>query len=326
MTSSYRPISLTCNMCKLFEKIVSKRLRWHLEHNLLLSPYQFGFRQYKSTIDHLSFLENEILTSFANKNKVIAVALDLEKAYEMVWKHRVLVLPEQFEVKGNLLSFVKNFLTKRTIRVKIDNTLSEPYLTENGLPQGSVLSVILFFISINNVMDVIERPVKGCLFADDLTIICSGNNLKPTQKLIQNTLDKLSDWSKQSGFKFSETKTEFIIFSKRNSNNNINLTINNHKIKEVHKLKILGLLFDTKINWVEHIKKLKSECYNRTNIIKILSSIKWGSDSRCIKNTYKALIRQKIDYGSIIYDSASSNILNLLESTHNTCMSSKYSR
>lgn len=320
LTSSYRPISLTCNLCKLLEKIVSNRLRWYLEQNQLISAVQFGFRQYKSTLDHLAYLENEILTSFAIKNKVVAVSLDLEKAYEMVWKHRVLLLLEQMSIKGNTLAFVRNFLENRRIRVKIDGIVSDPINTENGLPQGSVVSVILFLVSINSVTEVIERPVKGCLFADDLTLVCSGNSIKPTQTLLQNTLDKLSEWCRHTGFKFSDTKTEFIVLAKRKKKETVSLTINNKQIKEVRHLKILGLIFDQKLNWVDHIKKLKSDCYNRLNVIKILSGSSWGSDSTCIKNTYKALIRQKIDYGSIIYDSASSNILKTLESIHNTSL------
>jgi ribonuclease HI len=320
-SGSYRPISLTCNLCKIFEKIISKRLRWYLESNNLLSPFQYGFRQNRSTIDCLMNIENDLLNALACDNSVIAVTLDIEKAYEMVWKHRVLELLQNLGIKGNTLAFVKNFLSNRFIRVRINNFLSKTISVENGLPQGSVLSVILFLIAINDVLTVIDKPVKSYLFADDLTITCSGRTLEPTAKLIQNTLNNLQKWSSKTGFKFSKTKTEFIIFTKKiNQNITIELSLNEQLIKEVNNVKILGLTFDKKMTWKTHINKLKSECNNRLNIIKTLSSLSWGSDRNCLLNTYRSIIRQKIDYGSVLYDSANIGALNSLESVQNTAL------
>ena len=59
---------------------------------------------------------------------------------------------------------------------------------ENNVPQGSVLSVSLFFIAINDVMTNLSlNPVKEFLFADDLTIICRGENQRTAQTLLQNS-------------------------------------------------------------------------------------------------------------------------------------------
>lgn len=321
LQSSYRPISLTCNMCKILEKIISKRIRWYVETNKYLSAFQYGFRQYRSTTDYLINIESEILDSFANSNYSVVVALDIEKAYEMVWKHRVLKLLQNINIVGNTLAFVRNFLSSRTMKVRINDYMSDPVPIENGLPQGSVLSVILFLVAINDVLNNIEKPVKGFLFADDLTIICSGGTLCPTLKLIQNTLNNLQEWSERVGFKFSKTKTEFMIFTnKRKVFRNTQLTLNNHSIKEVSNLKILGLIFDKKLSWNTHINNLKSECYKRLNIIKSLSSTGWGSEKSCLINIYRTLIRQKIDYGCIIYDSAKKRTLNSLESIQNTAL------
>ncbi|KAA5607770.1 hypothetical protein F3H11_36375, partial [Pseudomonas aeruginosa] len=66
LQTSYRPISLTCNLCKILEKIISKRIRWYVESNKYLSPFQYGFRQFRSTVDHLMNIESEVLDSLAN--------------------------------------------------------------------------------------------------------------------------------------------------------------------------------------------------------------------------------------------------------------------
>ena len=99
--------------------------------------------------------------------------------------------------------------------VRANNTLSPPKILENGVPQGSVLSVSLFLIAINDIFYFITNPVMGLLFADDLTLVCKGKNPHTTQILLQETLDKLQKWTQTSGFTFSSIKSETIIFSRK---------------------------------------------------------------------------------------------------------------
>ena len=85
-------------------------------------------------------------------------------------------------------------------------------------------------------------------------------------------------------------------------------------------IKILGLTFDSKLNWISHIKKLKDECSRRINILKILSAKGWGTDQRILINTYKSIIQAKLDYGCVAYDSASNSTLKILDPILNTCL------
>ena len=105
--------------------------------------------------------------------------------------------------------------------------LSPPKILENDLQHGSVLSVSLFLIAINDVLNCMTNPVMGLLFADDLTLVCKGENPHTTQILLEETLDKLQKWTQTSGFKFSSTKSETIIFSRKQPPTNINPTLNN---------------------------------------------------------------------------------------------------
>jgi len=74
-------------------------------------------------------------------------------------------------------NFISNFLRERYFRVRVGERFSERYLQENGLPQVSVLSVILFTIAVNSVMACIRPPVEGLLNVDDLTIVCKSANM-----------------------------------------------------------------------------------------------------------------------------------------------------
>lgn len=317
---SYRPIALTCNICKLMEKIVAKRLRWYLEANNFISPQQYGFRQFRSTQDHLTNFVTQICDSFINNQSIITASLDIEKAYEMAWAYRLLRILEKKNIRGNLLAYIKNFLADRRIQVRVDHILSDSKKVENGFPQGAVLSVILFLVDINDVLDHIPKPVKGNLFADDLIVYCSGKNLKHTAGLVQKTLDSLQGWSDECGFKFSKAKSEFIIFGRGRKKRNITLQVGDNVLKQVDQIKLLGLYFDERLTWKVHLKKLVSECRKRINLLKVISSTKWGADKPSMLLAYRAIIRAKLDYGAGLYDTAAGHRLKELDSIHNLAL------
>lgn len=66
---------------------------------------------------------------------------------------------------------IKNFVSDRESQVHIKDTFSSGYILDNDVPQGAILSPILFNIAINDIVSVIQRPIKITLFADDLALI-----------------------------------------------------------------------------------------------------------------------------------------------------------
>ncbi|XP_076626843.1 uncharacterized protein LOC143344561 [Colletes latitarsis] len=221
-----------------------------------------------------------------------------------------------------MVAFIKNFLHHRSIQVRANGTLSNPTAIQNGVPQGSVISVTLFLVGINNIMENIPPPIQGHLFADDLTLTCSGRNIKTVIKLLQTTINKLQTWSEQSGLRLSPQKTQYIIFSRqRKQNQNLpKLYIENIEVKKVDNIKLLGLTFDSKLTWVPYMKHLKNTYTKKMNVIKTLANSNWGADQETILKTYQAMIRSQIDYGSIVYNSAKPNTLKMIDTIHYTAL------
>jgi len=86
LIASYRPIALTSTFCKIYERIVTSRLRYYLESNNLLSSNQSGFRQSRSTLDRLIKLHNAAhLTLQTKRHTTRAIFLDYSKAFDLVW-------------------------------------------------------------------------------------------------------------------------------------------------------------------------------------------------------------------------------------------------
>nr|XP_034172329.1 uncharacterized protein LOC117600695 [Osmia lignaria] len=287
----------------------------------MLSPNQYGFRQHRSTTDVLLNLETSICEAFLKNEFLITVCLDIEKAYDSIPRTTINNALTKTGLNGNILAFIKNFLTNRTIQVRTNGTLSKPTIIHNGVPQGSVISVTLFLIVINDVLNNIKPPIQGTLFADDLTITCSGKSLITIIELLQESINDLLSWSEKSGLKFSPLKTKYIIFSRKRKRTILppKLYIRNTEIEKVNSIRILGLIFDHKLTWGPHMKYLKTTCSKKMNIIKALANNSWGADQEIIIQTYQALIRSKLDYGSIVY-SAKPNTLKTIDSIHNAAL------
>lgn len=301
--------------------MLNKRLRWYLDSNNILCKQQSGFRKNCSTTDCLVTLESNICDAFANNQHLIAACLDMEKAYDLIWRRRIIEILIKHQITGNTLFFIHKFLKNRYIKVRINNGYSDSVNIKNGVPQGSCISVTLFLLAINDLQEHIQAPVNTTIFADDVTIFVTGKNIKTSEKLLQQTLDKLVTYTKTSGFKFSQSKSQAIVFSKSNKKQQVlELKLNNEKIEVVKQIKILGLILDDKLSWNPHIDYLKNQCIKRINILKSLSARNWGSSQKILTNTYKAIVQSKLDYGCTVYSSANEKSLKKLDTIINTSM------
>ena len=110
-------------------------------------------------------------------------------------------------IQGNMIKFIDSFLSNRYIKVKVGSSLSSPFIQEEGVPQGSILSVTCFAIAINDVLNVVSPPVRGSLFVDDFALYCTGYDAKSIHHHMQKSIDAVSKWADENGFKFSASKT-----------------------------------------------------------------------------------------------------------------------
>jgi len=143
------------------------------------------------------------------------ISLDITKAYDSVWRHRILQILSKILINGNMFNYIKNFLTDRKFQVKVSNSFSDIFTQENGIPQGSSLAVTIFLLSINDIVKTIETPVTANLFADDLNILCRSINLNTVQFLLQNSANNITNWLNETGFNISCQKSQSIIFTKK---------------------------------------------------------------------------------------------------------------
>ena len=319
--SSYRPIALISCLSKIMEKIINKRLMWYLEKNKFINKSQCGFRKGRCTTDHLTRLTSDILEALVNNEYHISIFLDLEKAYDTVWKQIILNQLEKFKINGHLALYIQNFLEQRSIKVKVGNYYSEKLFLDLGVPQGSSISVTLFLIAINTIIDFIPNSEKlqTSLFVDDCRISLRAAKLdENTIKELQSLLTNLQTWASQTGFKFAEGKSEVLICTRKiGEPPKIDLTLDNKKLKIVREKKFLGVWFDSRMTWNPQLKHVKDKCIRALRLLKTLAFSKTKTDTKMLLRIYKTMILPKLEYGCLSYRTASKTKLeNMLDPIH----------
>ena len=152
---------------KLFEWVIEKHIRKHLEDNGFFSKYQSGFRKSKSTNDHLFRLSHTIMESFNQGEHVTVAFLDVEKAFNNVWHNGLRYKIYQLDLPTKLCRWLSDFLVGRIMQVKIEGFLSPKVYPKPGVPQDSNLSPLLFLIYVNDMPNPTHHQSNKSQFADD---------------------------------------------------------------------------------------------------------------------------------------------------------------
>ena len=234
----------------------------------------------------------------------------------MTWRHGIVQDLHSAGLRGYLPRYIQEFLKNRVFQVRIGSHQSDVKPQINGVPQGSILAVTLFALKINGVAKIIpNRPgFISSLYVDDLQIGFRHCDLNVVRTEMQQCLVNVYQWAQQNGFKFSITKTKAMHFTTVPGLhiNRPQFSIGNHNIPYTESIKFLGLIWDTKLLWREHIDKLKSDCSKLLGLLKTISAQNWGADQYSMLKIYRTYIRAKLDYGAPVYSSAAATTLDKL--------------
>ena len=195
---SYRPITLLEILGKIFERILSSRLRRHLEENSLITSKQFGFRPHRSTQDTLNIMTAYLRNNADRRMKSVLVTKDVEQAFDTVWhiglKYKICT---KFNLPPLTQRLLCNFLDDRTLKLKFLDHLSDPISMYAGVPQGSGLSPTLYAMYTSDIPDPVHPQSLTMLYADDCTHLTRHVTLKGVVQRINVELNAASRWEHQ---------------------------------------------------------------------------------------------------------------------------------
>ena len=295
---NYRPVSLTCILCKIMENLVRKQIMNHVESNKLLNPQQHGFVTGKSCTTNLLETLDDWTQEIENDNSVDAIYMDFKKAFDTVPHKRLLLKLDAIGIKGNTQNWIRKFLEGRNQRVVVNGTKSSPADVTSGIPQGSVLGPTLFVIYINDLPLGLKNTAQ--LFADD-TKLYGKSNTKEDQITIQEDLNTLQLWSDKWLLAFHPDKCHTIKLGKTKSEAEYYLMQKNGKktiLQESIIEKDLGVIVDNQLSFQNQISTAVAKANKVLGVIR--RSFTTG-DKTVFMKLYKSIVRPIIEYGNVVW-------------------------
>ena len=321
---NYRPISLLSCVGKIYERIILDKLLEQEKELRIIIPEQFGFRNGHSTTQQILRITEHTSHNFNLNRSTGLVLLDIEKAFDSVWHDALIHKLYSLKFPIFLVKIVQSYLCDRKAFVEFNGKNSDRFDIPAGVPQGSLLSPLLFNIFINDI-----PKTKSChlaIYADDTALYCDApwKNVKTLKKLLENGLVKISKFFEYWKIKINSSKTEFAIFTrssimkKRMPQHLPVFGGNTFKWKET--VKYLGVTLDQKLNFKSHI----SNSIAKTN--KVLSTLycvmkKNSPASFNSKLTlYKTNIRPILSYACPVFANCPKAHFNRLQIMQNKCL------
>lgn len=302
LPSSYRPISLLNVLGKLFEIVIQKRLREHLDAHNILPPQQFGFRAQHSTCHQALRITNYIEIAKQNRKSTGAIFLDIEKAFDSVWHDGLVHKLITTETPTYLVKIIDSFLKKRTFAVSIPGATSSSHPIPAGVPQGSVLSPTLY-----NVFTADIPTPKYChiaTYADDTAVYCSSLHSNAVGRRLDKALVCLERYFERWKIRINITKTQAIFFPfRRRAINRLThaITHNGTQIEWSKSVTYLGIELDQNLTYKHHTNR---SIEKDMEIAKVLYPLTARSSRLSFENKlliFKCITRPMLIYGCPVW-------------------------
>ena len=197
--------------------------------------------------------------------------VDLEKAFDSVWIDGLLWKMHSLGITGNIWCLIKDFLYRRKFKINVNGFRSEEYQSYVGVPQGSVLSPILFTIFLRDMCD--NCYSINYKYADDLTLLTFDVTLSNAILSMQLDVDQLTLWFNKWRIKASIDKTKGMVFNKSvklTEDQNPVLFLNGQSIEFPTTIKVLGILMDSKLSFKQQFEQATNKASQTLNILKKL--------------------------------------------------------
>ena len=174
-------------------------------------------------------------------------------------------------ITDSLSNWFQNYLRDRKQRVVLPGGLSIWENISAGVPQGPILSPLLFLVYINDIVQEIYSTIR--LFADDTSLYIIVESPEEVESTLNQDLNKISAWAEKCLVLFKPQKTDSMILSRKtNKPIHPNILMNNQIIAEFNHHKHFGLIFETNGSWHEHIKFSTAKAWQCVHVMRKLKS------------------------------------------------------
>ena len=305
--ANYRPVSILCAFAKVFEMSLYECIFSQVKG--IISPKQHGFFDGRSTISNLACFAQFTGEAIDRRMQVDAVYNDFSKAFDRVDHSILLHKLDDMGFGTDLLLFLKSYLSNRRQYVEIRGHRSYSFEATSGAPQGSNLAPLIFLLFINDICCDISSNVL--LFADDLKLFRVVENQSDCLTL-QEDLKKVQTWCDKNNLPLNTEKCFVMTYTNKLNPVHFEYKLDNVAIGRSETFKDLGITFDTKFSFANHIEGICAKAMKMLGFI--MRNSKYFNNSQTLKTLYFCYVRSVLEYGSIIWNPIYNKYIDQLES------------
>ena len=294
---NYRPVSLTCIICKILEGIIRDHITAHMKINNLFSDKQFGFIEGRSTTLQLLYVLDIWTEILDEGGSLDAIYCDFMKAFDKVPHKRLIYKVSKYGIKGNILGWIESFLSNRTQLVVVGGEESSRLPVTSGIPQGSVLGPLLFVIYINDLPEVVDKNSFAFLFADD-TKVFRRIRSHADRVILQKDIKNLKIWSDTWLLKFHPDKCVSMTIQNSTTLNEHDYFMGDHKLSHSACEKDIGVFIDQNLKFDVHI----NTAVNKANkILAVTRKTFECIDDEIFCLVFKGLVRPHLEFAAPVW-------------------------
>ena len=311
LPGSFRPITISSYISKIFERILQRRLLFYCQRRDVIDTTQEGFLPQRSTTRYLYKMTASVIEARRRKMSVMLLFLDFEKAFDSVPTIAMIHKLNMLGVSGSFLRLINSFLDERFVTLKLNNLIGPKRQTgQFGLPQGSVLSPLLFVIYVSDLLQNVhlatgQAAAVAFKYADDGSVMVAADSMSACYNHMQRICDNLSSWCKRWRLVIncSKNKTEAVIVRSRDSASTVlgNLTISGKEIQYVKKSKVLGVIVDEEMSFKTHAQAVLKSCWFEWHRLSSLTTRKRGLNCSTLTILFKTAVLTKLLYSAPVW-------------------------
>ena len=295
--SNYRPIALLPIMSKVMERIVHNKLYSFLQP--WFNQHQSGFKKKDGTVAQLIRLVQEWSESLDRSEYVGLVFFDLKRAFDRVWHRGLLTKLRAAGVSGQAYAWFSSFLSGRRQATIVDGAMSEFCDLHAGVPQGAILSPLLFSIYVNDIPSCTSLSGSTNLFADDTSLFVADQSVSTLSTKLQICVDSLSKWFDSWLLTVNTSKSAvMVIHPKKKASAEVLVSINGCDLPQVSSHRHLGLVINDTLTWSSHVDSVVSKASAR---IGLLRRLKHRTSALICRDLYQFCIRPVLEYAQVAW-------------------------
>ncbi len=282
---------------KVLEKVYAKRLGYLANTTKILHNTQMGGRTQRSAVDTALLLLQHLQHNKARfgPNTVSSTAfLDVRGAFDHVKKPMLLKVLRQRGLPTAVLQWVDSFCTNRHIQLAFEGQVQPRVPFAVGLPQGSPVSPILFLFY---VAEVVAAEGFQLSYIDDFAVTVASTSVRKNCRALERTIQGLLQHAKEKGVEFDPGKTELIHFHNHKKEYSTTIKIAGNTIQPKPTVRWLGLYFDRKLNFKDHVATKIGSAMQAFYGLQRLGNTQTGLSYKALRQLYVVCVTTVADYG-----------------------------